>query len=126
MGAHEAVLSDTGAVDAVRALTGGPGAGAVFDFVGAEPTVRTAGAVAAVEGEVAIVGIGGGALPAGFGSLPFEVSVHAPYRGSRSEPAEVLAPARTGAVPVHTETFPPTRRCWFTSGRTPDGSRVAR
>ncbi|MFI6619676.1 NAD(P)-dependent alcohol dehydrogenase [Streptomyces sp. NPDC050528] len=105
VGAHETVLSDAHAARAVRDLTGGVGAEAVFDFVGADPTVRTAGAVAAVEGEVAIVGIGGGALPVGFGHLPFEVSVNAPYWGSRSELAEVLALARSGAVSVHTETF---------------------
>ncbi|MET7682547.1 NAD(P)-dependent alcohol dehydrogenase [Streptomyces sp. NPDC005423] len=105
VGAHETVLSDADAAAAVRAITGGVGAEAVFDFVGAEPTVRTAGAVAAVEGEVAIVGIGGGALPVGFGRLPFEVSVHAPYWGSRGELVEVLALARSGAVSVHTQTF---------------------
>ncbi|MCX5335558.1 MULTISPECIES: NAD(P)-dependent alcohol dehydrogenase [unclassified Streptomyces] len=105
VGAHEAVLSDARAADAVRGLTGGLGAEAVFDFVGAEPTVRTSGAVAAVEGDVSIVGIGGGALPVGFGLLPFEVSVSAPYWGSRGELIEVLALARAGAVSVHTETF---------------------
>ncbi|WP_406131084.1 NAD(P)-dependent alcohol dehydrogenase [Streptomyces sp. NBC_00989] len=105
VGAHDTVLSDEQAARVVRALTGGIGAEAVFDFVGADPTVRTAGAVAAVEGEVAIVGIGGGALPVGFGQLPFEVSVNAPYWGSRSELGEVLALARSGAVSVHTETF---------------------
>ncbi|MFF9625175.1 NAD(P)-dependent alcohol dehydrogenase [Streptomyces griseosporeus] len=105
VGAHETVLSDARAADAVRELTGGRGAEAVFDFVGAEPTVRTAGAVAAVEGDVVIVGIGGGALPVGFGYLPFEVSVTAPYWGSRGELLEVLALARSGAVSVHTETF---------------------
>ena len=105
VGAHDTVLSDAHAAQAVRDLTGGIGAEAVFDFVGADPTVRTAGAVAAVEGEVAIVGIGGGALPVGFGQLPFEVSVNAPYWGSRSELTEVLALARSGALSVHTETF---------------------
>ncbi|MFI6660621.1 zinc-binding dehydrogenase [Streptomyces sp. NPDC050523] len=105
VGAHEAVLSDAGAAAGVRTLTGGLGAEAVFDFVGAEPTVRTAGAVAAVEADVTIVGIGGGALPVGFGSLPFEVSVTAPYWGSRSEVIEVLGLARSGAVSVHTETY---------------------
>lgn len=105
VGAHEAVLSDARAADAVRGLTGGLGAEAVFDFVGAEPTVRTSGAVAAVEGDVTIVGIGGGTLPVGFGALPFEVSVSAPYWGSRGELIEVLALARAGAVSVHTETF---------------------
>ncbi|MFE2486219.1 NAD(P)-dependent alcohol dehydrogenase [Streptomyces mirabilis] len=105
VGAHESVLSDAGAAAKVRELTGGIGAQAVFDFVGAEPTVRTAGALAAVEGEISIVGIGGGALPVGFGTLPFEVSVHAPYWGSRGELVEVLDLARTGAVSVHTETY---------------------
>ncbi|MEU9736173.1 NAD(P)-dependent alcohol dehydrogenase [Streptomyces sp. NPDC048002] len=105
VGAHEAVLSDERAAGVVRELTGGVGAQAVFDFVGAQPTVTTAGAVAAVESDVTIVGIGGGALPVGFGHLPFEVSVTAPYWGSRSELVEVLALARSGAVSVHTETF---------------------
>ncbi|MEU8788798.1 NAD(P)-dependent alcohol dehydrogenase [Streptomyces sp. NPDC048643] len=105
VGAHETVLSDAGAAAKVRELTGGLGAQAVFDFVGADPTVRTAGAVAAVEGDVSIVGIGGGALPVGFGSLPFEVSVTAPYWGSRGELIEVLDLARSGAVSVHTETY---------------------
>ncbi|MFE9990446.1 NAD(P)-dependent alcohol dehydrogenase [Streptomyces sp. NPDC005381] len=105
VGAHEAVLSDAGAAAKVRELTGGLGAQAVFDFVGAEPTVRTAGAVAAVEGDISIVGIGGGALPVGFGSLPFEVSVTAPYWGSRGELIEVLDLARAGDVSVHTETY---------------------
>lgn len=99
------MLSDAGAAAAVRTLTGGLGAEAVFDFVGAEPTVRTAAAVAAVESDVTIVGIGGAALPVGFGSLPFEVSVTAPYWGSRSELIEVLGLARSGAVSVHTETY---------------------
>ncbi|MFD8535614.1 NAD(P)-dependent alcohol dehydrogenase [Streptomyces rubrogriseus] len=105
VGAHEAVLSDAKAADAVRDITGGLGAEAVFDFVGVAPTVKTAGAVAAVEGDVTLVGIGGGSLPVGFGMLPFEVSVNAPYWGSRSELIEVLNLARSGAVSVHTETY---------------------
>ncbi|MEW2619418.1 NAD(P)-dependent alcohol dehydrogenase [Streptomyces sp. NPDC048106] len=105
VGAHEAVLSDAQAAGKVRDLTSGTGAQAVFDFVGVEPTVRTAAAVAGVEADVTIVGIGGAALPVGFGLLPFEVSVTAPYWGTRAELMEVLALARSGAVSVHTETF---------------------
>ncbi|MDT0476565.1 NAD(P)-dependent alcohol dehydrogenase [Streptomyces sp. DSM 41014] len=105
VGAHEVVLSDARASAAVRELTGGVGAEAVFDFVGAAPTVASAGAMAAVEGDVTIVGIGGGTLPVGFGHLAFEVSVSAPYWGSRGELDEVLALARSGAVSVHTETY---------------------
>jgi alcohol dehydrogenase, propanol-preferring len=105
VGAHDTVLSDARAAATARELTGGIGAQAVFDFVGAEPTVKTAAAVAAVEADVSIVGIGGAALPVGFGHLPFEVSVSAPYWGSRGEFIEVLNLARAGVVAVHTETF---------------------
>ncbi|OAH13658.1 NAD(P)-dependent alcohol dehydrogenase [Streptomyces jeddahensis] len=105
VGAHEAVLSDAQAAATVRELTGGVGAQAVFDCVGVEPTVKTAGAVAAVESDVTIVGIGGAGLPVGFGHLPFEVSVTAPYWGSRGELFEVIELARAGALSVHTETF---------------------
>ncbi|WP_239149786.1 pyridoxal-phosphate dependent enzyme, partial [Streptomyces sp. SID12501] len=65
VGAHEAVLSDEKAAARVMDLTGGLGAHVVLDFVGAPPTVETAGAVARVDGDVTIVGIGGGGLAAG-------------------------------------------------------------
>ncbi|MFF3994116.1 NAD(P)-dependent alcohol dehydrogenase [Streptomyces cyaneofuscatus] len=105
VGAHEAVLSDEKAAARVKELTGGLGAHVVLDFVGAPPTVGTAGAVARVDGDVTIVGIGGGALPVGFGSLPYGTSVSAPYWGSRKELAEVLDLAHAGAVDVHVETY---------------------
>lgn len=105
VGAHEAILSDEDAADKVKELTGGLGAQAVFDFVGAEPTVKTAGACAAVDSDVTIVGIGGGTLPVGFGVLPFEVSVQSPYWGTRDELIEVFEMARSGAIDVHVERF---------------------
>ncbi|MFG3489331.1 NAD(P)-dependent alcohol dehydrogenase [Streptomyces sp. NPDC094447] len=105
VGAHETVLSDAGAAAAVRELTGGRGAEVVLDFVGAPPTVAAAGAMVAIEGDVTIVGLGGGTLPVGFGSLPYEVSVTSPYWGTRAELVEVLDLARAGAIDVHTETY---------------------
>ncbi|THV32091.1 NAD(P)-dependent alcohol dehydrogenase [Glycomyces paridis] len=105
VGAHEAFLSDAEAAGKVKDLTGGIGAQAVFDFVGVAPTVATAGACASVEADVTIVGIGGGTLPVGFGALPFEVSVKAPYWGSRDELIEVFELARGGAIDVHVERF---------------------
>ncbi|MET9295254.1 NAD(P)-dependent alcohol dehydrogenase [Streptomyces sp. NPDC003077] len=105
VGAHHAVLSNDEAPEAVRRMTGGVGAELVLDFVGAKPTVALAGAMAAVEADVTIVGIGGGALPVGFGSLAYEATVTAPYWGSRAELGEVLALAHAGAVEVHVETY---------------------
>jgi propanol-preferring alcohol dehydrogenase len=89
----------------VRELTGGLGADAVFDFVGVQPTIDTARESVAIDGFIHIVGIGGGILPAGFFSTPFGAAVRNPYWGSRSELAEVLDLARTGAVAVHVEQY---------------------
>jgi propanol-preferring alcohol dehydrogenase len=105
VGAHETIVSGPAAAAAVRALTGDQGARAVFDFAGTAATVAIAGAVAGLASEVAIVGIGGGALSVGFGALPHETSVTAPYWGSRAELLEVLDLARAGAVEVHVETY---------------------
>src|SRR5690606_38469369 len=73
VGAHHAILSNDEAPAKIREMTDGLGASAVFDFVGANPTVRIAGASAATEADITIVGIGGGMLPVGFGSTGYDV-----------------------------------------------------
>lgn len=105
VGAHHTLLSNDDAPAAIKQLTGGQGASAVFDFVGAAPTVRIAAASAASEADVSIVGIGGGQLPVGFGTTAFDVSVRAPYWGSRRELIEVLELARRGQINVEVQTF---------------------
>lgn len=105
VGADHVLLSDESAASAIREITAGRGADAVFDFVGAQPTVELAGKTIAVEGDVVIVGIGGGALPVGFGAIPYDATVRAPYWGTRAELIEVLDLARAGLLVVETETF---------------------
>lgn len=105
VGAQHTFLSNADAVAAVRELTGGRGADAVFDFVGVQPTVELAGAMAAAEGDITIVGIGGGALAVGFGRIAYDVAVRTPYWGSRAELIEVLDLARAGQVEVEIETY---------------------
>ncbi|MEW2455168.1 NAD(P)-dependent alcohol dehydrogenase [Streptomyces albus] len=105
VGAHEVLLSDTKAADRIRELTGGQGATAVFDFVGVPPTTALAGQSVGIEGDVTLVGIGGGTLPVGFGILPYETTVRSPYWGSRAELEEVLALARQGVLDIHVERF---------------------
>ncbi len=105
VGADDTLLSDKDAPAAIRALTNGLGANAVFDFVGAQPTVELASKVVAVEGDLTIVGIGGGMLPVGFGAVPYDVAVRTPYWGTRAELIEVFALARAGKVTVETEIF---------------------
>ncbi len=105
VGAHRTIHSDAGAVAAIRDATGGHGANAVFDFVGAPPTLEIARQSVATDGIIQIVGIGGGVLSTGFFSTPFGATVRAPYWGSRSELIEVLDLARRGLVKVHVERF---------------------
>ncbi|MFG2129496.1 NAD(P)-dependent alcohol dehydrogenase [Streptomyces sp. NPDC048751] len=106
VGAHETLLSDGGAAARIRDLTGGVGAEVVLDFVGAAATLAVAAGSVATEGDVTIVGLGGGTLAVGFGGgLPFEVSASFPYWGSRTELMDVVELARQGLVSSHVETF---------------------
>jgi propanol-preferring alcohol dehydrogenase len=105
-GADETVRSDESAGDAIRELTRGLGAELVLDVVGVEATLALAAACARVEGDLTIVGLGGGTLPVAFGRLGWEVSVAIPYWGSIVELLEVLELARQGAIRAHVEHFP--------------------
>lgn len=105
VGAHETYLSDGKAAGHVRDSTDGQGATAVFDFVGAPPTTALAGQSVATQGDITVVGLGGGSVPVGFGTLPYETNVRSPYWGSRSELDEVLEFAREGVLDVHVEQF---------------------
>ncbi|MEV8194967.1 NAD(P)-dependent alcohol dehydrogenase [Rhodococcus pyridinivorans] len=106
VGADAAVKSGAGAADAIRELTGGEGATAVFDFVGAQSTIDMAQQVVAIDGHISIVGIHAGAhAKVGFFMIPFGASVVTPYWGTRSELMEVVDLARAGRLDIHTETF---------------------
>jgi propanol-preferring alcohol dehydrogenase len=107
IGAHETVRSDQDAVATIRELVGPApgGADVVLDFVGSAATVDLARAVVTAGGDIAIVGLAGGALPVGFGTLPFEVRVSVPFWGTRAELAEVIALARAGRIRAHVERF---------------------
>lgn len=89
-GADTTLMSGDAAVDQIRELTGGLGADVVLDFVGAQPTLDLAAKVVRQLGDLTIVGIGGGVLPVGFFSVPYETSIQTTYWGSQSELAEVM------------------------------------
>ncbi|WP_432543599.1 NAD(P)-dependent alcohol dehydrogenase [Kineococcus sp. SYSU DK002] len=107
VGAHEVVLSDADAAANVRRALGGRGADLVLDFVGAQPTIDTAMAVAGVESDVTIVGISStpAAAQVGFFRQAYEASVSVPYWGTRGELIELVELAHQGVLDVHTETF---------------------
>ncbi|MDO3646400.1 NAD(P)-dependent alcohol dehydrogenase [Nocardia mangyaensis] len=105
VGAHETVISDAKAADRVKELTSGAGAQVILDFVGAPPTTATAAAAAGIDADITVVGLGGGTVAVGFGSLPYQTTVTSPYWGSRTELVDVLELAHHGELDVHVETF---------------------
>ena len=105
VGAHHAFQSNDEAIARVHELTGGIGANAVFDFVGAQPTVELASKLVRPEGDLHIVGIGGGMLPVGFGATAYDVNIRTPYWGSRLELMEVIELAQQGKIKVEFEQF---------------------
>ena len=63
--------------------------------------MRFGAAVARSLGHLTLVGIGGGTLPLGFFTVPYELSVATTYWGSIPELVEVIALARGGHDPAH-------------------------
>lgn len=104
-GADRTFLSDDTTAEKVRELTSGLGADVVLDFVGVDPTLSMAAEMARQLGDITIVGIGGGTLPVGFFSVPYEVSIQTTYWGSRPELAEVLNLAARKLIMPHVTTF---------------------
>jgi propanol-preferring alcohol dehydrogenase len=105
VGAAETVPMDGDAVDRVRASTQGIGADVVLDFVGVDDTLRFGAAAARSLGHLTLVGIGGGTLPLGFFTVPYELSVATTYWGSIPELIEVIALARAGKIRAQVQQF---------------------
>jgi len=106
LGADETLEAGEEAAAQVRKLTGGLGAEVVLDMVGADSTLKLAGEMARVEGEVTLVGLAGGTFPFSFFAQPYECSFATTYWGSAVELTEVLALAREGKIKAKVERFP--------------------
>lgn len=110
LGAEEALPSNDEAAGTILELTQGRGAEAVFDFVGAAPTVKLAADVIAPFGRIVLVGLAGGVLdfpadspPPG---LPWGASVVKPYGGTRADLHDLLRLAQRGHLKVTVERHP--------------------
>lgn len=85
-------------VAAIRALTDGKGVDAVFDFVGAGPTIELAMGVVALRGRVTVVGIAGGNFEWNFYKAPYESELTSTYWGTIEELHEVVDLYRAGQI----------------------------
>ena len=81
---------EIGAHHAVGAVDDGQNFDLVIDFIGAEPTLRTAADHVAKLGVVSVVGLAGGTIPFGFGAVPLEASFVNSVWGSRAQLDELL------------------------------------
>jgi propanol-preferring alcohol dehydrogenase len=99
------VAGGDGQVEAIRALTGGRGVDAAFDFVGATPTIKTAQASMAQGGRCTIVGIAGGVTEWSFFSTPYESTITNTYWGTIEDLYEVVAMYRAGQIRPDVERY---------------------
>ena len=105
VGADEPLLSSPKTAQQIRDLTHGLGAELVLDFVGADDTLQLASQCARPLGQVTIIGLAGGHLSYGFGTLPFDAQLTLPYWGTVVELMEVLSLAETKRISLHVERF---------------------
>ncbi|MER5216610.1 NAD(P)-dependent alcohol dehydrogenase [Streptomyces sp. NPDC002838] len=109
-GAHFGTVARTDTADVLRKRAGGAGVDAVLDFVGTSATLRLAVDTLRADGELALVGSGGGELTVRKpGALPPGLRISLPFWGTRPDLEQVVALARSGTVRVETERFPLSR-----------------
>ena len=102
-GAHAALDASGLESGDVREETGSAGAALVLDFVGSDSTAQLGASIVAIGGHVSMVGLGGGAIPIGFGRVPYEASASRPSWGTLPELHEVVALAQAGVLEIETE-----------------------
>lgn len=92
-------------VEQIRAITGGRGVDAAFDFVGATPTIRTAQASMAQGGRLTVVGIANGVVEWSFFATPYESTITNTYWGSIEDLYEVVDMYRAGQIRPEVERY---------------------
>jgi propanol-preferring alcohol dehydrogenase len=106
-GAHVGLHATPDAHRRVRTASSGRGADVVLDFAGTDATLELAARSLRADGDLVIVGSGGGHLAVRKpGTLPAGGRVSTPFWGTRDELTEVVALARAGALRVEVERFP--------------------
>lgn len=90
----QATALQVGAHQAIGAIGGEEPFDLVIDFIGADSTLATAAGTVARLGVAVVVGLGGGSIPFGFGSVPLEARFVASVWGSRHQMDELLEFAR--------------------------------
>ncbi len=93
-------------VQQILKITGVKKAAVVLDFVGINATLQIAQRVVGLDGDLTVIGLGGGHLDFHAAAAPYGTRISTPYWGSRVELLEVIALARQGLININVERFP--------------------
>ncbi|WP_292008183.1 NAD(P)-dependent alcohol dehydrogenase [Chryseobacterium sp.] len=96
---------DADAAEQIQKITGIKKAKVVIDFVGASSTIDLGSKVVSLDGDLTIVGLGGGIYQYNMMGLPFGVRMTNPYWGSRVELMEVVGLARQKKIHIEIERY---------------------
>lgn len=96
---------DADAADQIKKITGIKKAKVVIDFVGATSTIDLGTKVVGLDGDLTVVGLGGGVFSYNMMGLPFGVNLSNPYWGSRTELMEVVGLARQKKIHINIEKY---------------------
>lgn len=99
------VAGGEGQAARIRELTGGRGVDAVFDFVGATPTIALAQQSVAVGGRIQVVGIAGGTVSWNFFTTPYESVITNSYWGTVADLHDVVEMYRAGLITPDVQRF---------------------
>lgn len=105
-GCDQALAADADPAAALEELTRGVGAHLVLDLVGSDATIALAAELCAADGEVALIGLGGGSIQLRFGLLRYGARIRTPFWGSAVELIDVLRLAADGRLRPAVERFP--------------------
>nr|WP_298721455.1 NAD(P)-dependent alcohol dehydrogenase [uncultured Steroidobacter sp.] len=94
------------AAKTIADLVGPRGATAVFDFVGAQPTIDLGVRVVGRNSRLTVVGLAGGVVHYAANRPQYGCQVTVPYWGSRTELMEVIALAAANRIRADVEIFP--------------------
>ncbi|VTR41097.1 NAD(P)-dependent alcohol dehydrogenase [Sphingobacterium thalpophilum] len=97
--------TDPDATEQIQKITGIKKAKVVLDFVGINSTIALGTKIVSLDGDLTLVGLGGGRYDYTMMELPFGVSMTNPYWGSRTELMEVVGLARQKKIHIEVERF---------------------
>ena len=106
LGADETFEPGPMVAEQIFNLTGGEGVEAVLDFAGTQDSLELGAAVASVAGRITVCGLGGGMLPAGWGSLPGGCEWLISLGYTLADLREIVTLADQGKLRIETEAFP--------------------